>query len=115
MKNIIILEDNELNNKLLEIMLEDFNVNITFCLDSNEFDEKFDNKYDLILLDIMVPGGKDGIEICKELVQKNIKTPIIMQSAYDNMKEDCLKIGATDFISKPISIKIFKETIKKYL
>ncbi|MEA3240473.1 MAG: response regulator transcription factor [Pseudomonadota bacterium] len=64
------------------------------------------NEYDLILLDIMLPG-KDGIEILKTLRQRRINIPVIMLTAKE-MVEDKLEgfnAGCDDYISKPFSFE----------
>ena len=64
------------------------------------------NDYDLILLDIMLPG-KDGIEILKTLRQRQINIPVIMLTAKE-MVEDKLEgfnAGCDDYISKPFSFE----------
>lgn len=64
------------------------------------------NDYDLILLDIMLPG-KDGIEILKTLRRQQINTPVIMLTAKE-MVEDKIEgfnAGCDDYISKPFSFE----------
>ncbi len=64
------------------------------------------NDYDLILLDIMLPG-KDGIEILKTLRQCQVNVPVIMLTAKE-MVEDKIKgfnAGCDDYISKPFSFE----------
>ncbi|RLB70188.1 MAG: DNA-binding response regulator [Deltaproteobacteria bacterium] len=64
------------------------------------------NDYDLILLDIMLPG-KDGIEILKTLRQCQVNIPVIMLTAKE-MVEDKIKgfnAGCDDYISKPFSFE----------
>jgi two-component system, OmpR family, copper resistance phosphate regulon response regulator CusR len=62
------------------------------------------NKYDLILLDIMLPI-KDGIEVCKILRASKNLTPIIMLTAKDSIEDKIkgLDIGANDYLAKPFS------------
>lgn len=62
------------------------------------------NSYDVIILDWMLPG-KNGIEIIESLRAKNIKTPIIMLTAKDNVKDRVsgLRSGADDYLLKPFS------------
>ena len=62
------------------------------------------NKYDLILLDIMLPI-KDGIEVCKTLRISNNQIPIIMLTAKDSIEDKIkgLDIGANDYLAKPFS------------
>lgn len=62
------------------------------------------NNYDLILLDIMLPK-LNGNELCKNLRDVGINTPIIMLSARDSIEDKIsgLDIGANDYIAKPFS------------
>lgn len=69
------------------------------------------NTYDLILLDIMLPG-KDGISVCKELRNKKINTPILMLTAKDRVgdKVSGLDSGADDYLTKPF---VFEELLAR--
>lgn len=61
---------------------------------------------DLVLLDQFIFEAS-GMEVCREL-QENESTaqvPVLMMSAHSEIKKNCLKAGATDFISKPFEIK----------
>jgi len=64
------------------------------------------NKYDLILLDWMLPI-QSGIEVLSNLRTKNINTPIIMLTAKDDVEDKIkgLTYGADDYLSKPFSFK----------
>ena len=61
-------------------------------------------QYDLIILDIMLPG-KDGMAVCQELRAKGILTPVIMLTAKDDVRDKIqgLNIGADDYLTKPFS------------
>lgn len=58
--------------------------------------------YDVIVLDIMLPG-KDGFEVVKELRDRQISTPVIMLTARDDVKDKIsgLDSGADDYMTKP--------------
>ncbi|MBF0495017.1 MAG: response regulator transcription factor [Deltaproteobacteria bacterium] len=60
--------------------------------------------YDLIILDIMMPK-KNGIEVCRNLRRKNIKTPILMLTAKDTVEDRVkgLDTGADDYLIKPFA------------
>ncbi len=64
------------------------------------------NEYDLLILDIMMPG-KDGISICSELRNKGHDFPIIMLSAKDTLDDKVrgLNFGADDYLAKPFAFK----------
>ena len=67
------------------------------------------------MLDIKMPE-MTGIEALKEIRKLDVETPVIMQSAYvfDSDMDAARQAGASDFITKPINLKIFKTTISKY-
>ncbi len=64
-----------------------------------------DSVYDLIVLDRMLPGSKDGIEICKILREEKNSVPIIMLTARGTLgdKVDGLNAGADDYLVKPFA------------
>ncbi len=74
-------------------------------------------KYDLIILDLMLPGGTDGLDICKELRRKDITTPIIMLTAksQDYDKVIGLELGADDYVTKPYSPHELRARVKAVL
>lgn len=63
-----------------------------------------DGVFDLILLDVMLPG-KSGYDICRDLRQQKISTPIIMLTARGEIYDKVLglKIGADDYLTKPFN------------
>ena len=74
------------------------------------------NAYDLILLDIMIPYI-NGVDLCKQIRQENINTPIIMLTAKDSIddKVSGLNEGANDYITKPFSFEELLARIKVQL
>lgn len=62
------------------------------------------NLYDLIILDRMLPG-KDGVDVCKEMRNKKVDTPILMLTAKDTVKDKIagLDAGADDYLAKPFA------------
>ncbi len=64
----------------------------------------YKNEYDLVLLDLMLPGIS-GDQICKDVREAGVTTPIIMLTARDETehKVDLLNSGADDYITKPFS------------
>jgi two-component system alkaline phosphatase synthesis response regulator PhoP len=63
------------------------------------------NRYGLIILDVMLPG-KGGFEVCQELRQRGLTTPILMLTARTQVGEKVkgLKIGADDYLTKPFEM-----------
>ncbi len=62
-------------------------------------------KFDLILLDVMLPR-KNGFDVCRDLRQKNIETPILMLTAKGEIIDKVLglKLGADDYLTKPFEM-----------
>jgi len=63
------------------------------------------SEYDLILLDWMIPGSKDGPAVCLALREDGVKTPILMLTAKGQIKDKVkgLNGGADDYMQKPFS------------
>jgi DNA-binding response OmpR family regulator len=72
--------------------------------------------FDLIILDIMMPD-KDGIEVCKTLRKKGIKTPIMMLTGKYKIEEEIngLDTGADDYLIKPFSLSLLFARIRALL
>lgn len=64
------------------------------------------NDYDLIILDVMLPG-KDGFEVCRKLRERGMKTPVLMLTARDAVDDRVagLDSGADDYLVKPFEFK----------
>ncbi|MDE1920229.1 MAG: response regulator transcription factor [Candidatus Omnitrophica bacterium] len=73
-------------------------------------------KYDLIVLDIMLPK-MDGISVCKNLRKDKIMTPILMLTAKDFVEDkvEGLDAGAEDYLTKPFAFKEFLARIRALL
>lgn len=119
-KKIYVIEDNEKNMSLFTAILNTIpDIEISSETRGDTGLELIKNgNPDLIILDIQLPG-LNGIEICKELRQLDAfkETPIIAVTAF-TMKgdqENIMGAGFTQYISKPIRVMQFKETVIKYL
>ena len=74
------------------------------------------NPYDVIILDIMLPG-KDGFTICRELRENNVLTPILMLTAKDSLEDKIIGLseGADDYLTKPFSFEELLARIRALL
>jgi len=72
-----------------------------------------EHPYDVILLDIMLPG-LSGYEVCRRLRQREIWTPVIMLTAKDGEHDqaDALDLGADDYLTKPFSLIVLVARIR---
>ena len=118
-KTVLIVEDNELNMKLFQDLLEAHGIATIETRDGSKvLDIARAKKPDLILMDIQLPEIS-GLDITKMLKQdEELKAiPVIAVTAFA-MKGDEQKIregGCEDYISKPISVTHFLEVINYYL
>ena len=103
---ILIVEDESSLADLLATRLKKEKYSVDISLDGEEglYNALMD-VYDLILLDIMLPGV-NGIEILKEIKKNNIKAKVIMLTAKSELEDKLLGFneGANDYISKPFHI-----------
>jgi two-component system cell cycle response regulator DivK len=118
-KKVLVVEDNELNMKLFRDLLEAHGYKTIQTRNGNEvLDLARREQPDLILMDIQLPevSGLDVTRWLKADAELK-KIPVIAVTAFA-MKGDEQKIregGCEDYISKPISVTGFIETIQKYL
>ncbi len=104
---ILVVDDEESLSRLISYNLEKEGFSVITASDGIQGWEKIhEEKPDLIILDLMLPG-KDGMEVCRELRKENIKTPIIMLTARDEEIDKILglEIGADDYVTKPFSVR----------
>ena len=75
-----------------------------------------ENRYDLIILDIMLPK-MDGFEVCKQLRQARVGTPILMLTAKSQEVDKVLglELGADDYVTKPFSPRELLARVKAIL
>lgn len=118
-KTVLIVEDNELNMKLFHDLLEAHGYNIVQTRNGLEaIDLARHHRPDLILMDIQLPEVS-GLEVTKWLKEDDDlrMIPVIAVTAFA-MKGDEERIrqgGCEAYLSKPISVAKFIETVKTYL
>lgn len=103
---ILIVEDEASLADLVSNRLKKEKYDVDICLDGEEgLYNALEDVYDLIILDIMLPG-KNGIEILKEIRKNNMKAKVIMLTAKSELEDKLLGFneGANDYIPKPFHI-----------
>ena len=114
-KILIVDDDRLLQNSLLAILSEKYDPMIA---GSGEEALRLlqKNEADLILLDIRLPG-MDGVEILHQIKKLGLDIPIIMMTAYEDVKTvvHSMKAGACDYLVKPLEIEMFELVIEKAL
>lgn len=105
-KKVILIEDEVKLARFVELELRYEGYDVTVCHDGREgLQMVTDGNYDMILLDLMLPG-LTGIEICRR-VRKFSNVPIIMLTAKDKTMDKVagLDSGADDYLTKPFAIE----------
>ncbi len=116
MQNILIVEDDMDIQELLREFLKEAGYDVMAASDGIEAMDLFaKNKFDLILLDIMLPKI-DGFGVC-ELIRKQSQVPIIMLTALGGEEEQIrgLDLQVDDYITKPFSVPILIRKIAAVL
>lgn len=112
--HILIVEDEVGIVQFLKQGLQEEGYQITTAADGSKgFELVQEQKFDLILLDWMLPKI-NGLDLCKAIRVKDQTTPIIFLTAKDTVQEtiEGLKAGANDYIKKPFSFEELVERIK---
>ena len=115
--NILVIEDNIKISDNISYILKNENYNFETSFDGNEgYQKALTNDYDLIILDIMLPG-MDGFEILEGLRSNNINTPILVLSAKGQIEDKvkALNLGSDDYITKPFAAPELLARIKSIL
>ena len=118
-KKLLLVDDNKLNIKVGTKILREYKLDITPCESGFECINKIenDNKYDIILLDIMMPK-MSGVETLKRLKQiEGFDTPVIALTAdaIQGRENKYLEVGFSGYLSKPIESSELKKVLSKYL
>lgn len=114
---ILIVEDTEHIRKLVKAILKNENIDIEEAVTGEEALNKIQqgNKYELILMDIMLPKI-DGINTTKK-IREITETPIIFLTALSDEKSQitAYEAGADGYITKPFSKEILKSIVIRYV
>jgi len=111
---VLLVEDDPKISSFVKIGLESNDYLVDVAYDSPIAEKlAFSKKYDVIILDVVIPGIS-GFELCKKIRNKNIMTPIIMLTSLDTVEDklqgfDC---GADDYLTKPFSFQELLARIK---
>ena len=112
--HVLIVEDDPLMVSYLKASLEAEGVSVDVAYDGITGLEKAMSRYfDAITLDIMLPGI-NGYEVCRELRDAQVATPILMLTAKDGEYDeaDAFDFGADDFLRKPFSLVVLSARLR---
>lgn len=118
-QQILLVEDNPINQKIAEKMLQRLNYSVTIAANGQEaLDLLLDQKApcDLVLMDVQMPV-MNGLDATRELRSNKVALPIIAMTA-NVMKGDrelCMAAGMNDYIGKPVRIETLETTLNRWL
>ncbi|WP_022664510.1 response regulator transcription factor [Desulfospira joergensenii] len=113
-RKILVIEDNQDLAKLLELHLRDLSFDVDLAFEGSAgFKKLNDQPYDLVILDLMLPG-MDGMEICRRIRGKQSYTPILILTSKSTELDRVLglEMGADDYVTKPFSIRELMARVK---
>jgi len=116
---VLIVDDNELNRKMLKRFMDHMGHQSEFATDGHEALEQIQAvDFDLVLLDILMPL-MNGIEVLHELNNQGLlrHLPVLVLSGLDSSDEiiQCIELGAEDFLSRPINLTLLKARVNACL
>ena len=116
---LLVVDDNEMNRDMLSRRLARLGHTVVTAEDGNAALERIAQEpYDLVLLDIMMPGI-DGFEVLERLRQTHAPTelPVIMATAKDEREDivKALKSGANDYVTKPLDFPVVAARVQTQL
>ena len=114
-KVVLVADDNAINLTIAKRLLVKFGFEVETCLSGQECLEMAKNKkYDMIYLDHMMPG-MDGVETLNNLKQQHSELPptiALTANASDDSRSEYIKLGFTDYLTKPIDMKELNKILK---
>ena len=118
-KKILVVDDNKLNLKVARRTLSSLNIEMDEATSGNECLDKINsgNKYDAILMDIMMPGMNGEVTLRELKKIENFDTPVlaVTADAIQGAEEKYLNEGFYGYISKPFTKEEMKEKLAKVL
>jgi signal transduction histidine kinase/ligand-binding sensor domain-containing protein/DNA-binding response OmpR family regulator len=114
--NILLAEDNPVNQKLATRVLNKLGYQIEVAYNGRQAVDMLSAKcYDLILMDVLMPE-MDGLEATRFIRKESTHQPIIVAmtaNALPEDREECIKAGMNDYISKPINLEILVRVLQE--
>lgn len=105
---VLLVEDEERLARVISNGLNDEGIDVEIEHDGDAgLWRAIEGSYDVIILDIMLPG-RNGYEVCRDLRQAEVWTPVLMLTAKDGEYDEAeaLDTGADDFLRKPFSFVV---------
>jgi DNA-binding response OmpR family regulator len=113
-RQVLVIEDDEDIAKLVKLQLTELSCSVTLVNEGGKgLAEAESKQYDLIVLDLMLPG-MDGLEICRRVRSQDRYTPVLMLTSKSSELDRVLglEMGADDYLTKPFSVLELSARVK---
>ncbi len=117
MQRVLIIDDDETVRDVLQSFLVNKGFEVTLAVDGQSgIDCIKSSSFDIILTDLIMPGI-NGIEVLKEITTLNIKTPVLVITAFGTVQTavEAMKLGAFEYVTKPFNLDEIMIVINKAL
>ncbi|HIK26695.1 MAG: ATP-binding protein [Oscillatoriaceae bacterium SKW80] len=119
-KKILIVDDDRISAVLLQDYLQTLGCQVKYLSEGTNFLQEVETfAPDLILLDIRLPGGVNGIDLLKEMrgraSMRDVPVAVITAMALAGDYEKCIAAGANEYLSKPINFEQLDRLLRRYL
>lgn len=120
LEKILIVDDDEHTRELLKMLLQSDSRKLTLCDNSDRAIEEINKEFpDVILLDVKLPGSKDGYELCNYIkkMTEGVFIPIILITGNVETEQKIfgLNSGADDYVTKPFNGSELRARINAHL
>ena len=115
MVKLLVVDDENEICEFLKSFFEERNYNVAVANSGEQaLDQMKHEKPQVILLDIKMPG-MDGVQTLKEIKAKYPKAKVIMVTAIETRDkiEECLRLGADNYITKPLSLEYLENDVRE--
>lgn len=107
MRILVVEDEHKIANAIKQgLVQEKYAVDVEYDGDAG-LGAALNEPYDLMIIDRMLPGSVEGVDICREVRAKNIHSPILLLTAKDQVRDRVtgLNAGADDYLIKPFSFE----------
>jgi len=120
LKKILLVDDQEDVQRLLSLVLDNGQRLLLHAFNGDQALQIAEReKPDLVLLDVMMPGGPDGFEVAKRLranpVTCDCSIVFITAKVQEQDREKDLEVDGDAFIAKPFTLEMLRETVEQHL